>query len=532
MDAMKHAVSHLERVQQHLLGSGAGAPQAPLFQNPAFGTVSLPGPGALSLNTAATATTTSNNITTSNNNNNTNNTNNNNTTTTSNNNNNININSGSFKADSGGLAAIASFTNAVRLPTLPSHAAASNAAALAAASALAIAATSSGAGGASLAAAAAAPPPIAAGAPVVATATASVASATAAATGEWAVHYDETAGPGGHGRAAEIGLLSTLQHDSVVCAVATSGNGNLLATGCNRQIRLFDANTYANVQSVPMQFIGVGSTAESALAVAAGEGKGELADVYVRAVAFSPDSRYVAGGAEKNTVAVWDIERRSVAAMLTGHDVDIYAVQWSRDGKLIATGSGDKTVKLWDWAAQACVRTFGGPSSTDGPQDGVTSVAMSPDSASIAVASLDRTIRVWDVATGELKGRMQGHVDSVYSIAFSPDGKMLASGSLDRSLRLWDVQSYACATTLAGHRDYVLSVAFLPQTRSAGEWYLLSGSKDRTVNVWDVRRNDPLAVLYGHKNSVISVAMHPTRNIFVTGSGDCRARLWSLKFAQ
>jgi WD40 repeat protein len=524
MDAMKQAVSHLERVQQHLLSSVAGAPQAPLFPTSALGTLSLPGPGALSLSTAGSTATSNNN--TANNNTITNNL----TATTATNN-----SSGSFKADSGGLAAIASFTNAVRLPTLPSHAAASNAAALAAASALAIAATSSGASGTSVAAAAAAaaaPPPIAAGAPVVATATASVASATAAATGEWAAHYDETAGPGGHGRAAEVGLLSTLQHDSVVCAVATSGNGNLLATGCNRQIRLFDANTYVNVQSVPMQFIGVGSTAESALAVAAGEGKGELADVYVRAVAFSPDSRYVAGGAEKNTVAVWDIERRSVAAMLTGHDVDIYAVQWSRDGKLIATGSGDKTVKLWDWAAQACVRTFGGPSSTDGPQDGVTSVAMSPDSASIAVASLDRTIRVWDVATGELKGRMQGHVDSVYSIAFSPDGKMLASGSLDRSLRLWDVQSYACATTLAGHRDYVLSVAFLPQTRSAGEWYLLSGSKDRTVNVWDVRRNDPLAVLYGHKNSVISVAMHPTRNIFVTGSGDCRARLWSLKFAQ
>jgi glucose repression regulatory protein TUP1 len=34
-------------------------------------------------------------------------------------------------------------------------------------------------------------------------------------------------------------------------------------------------------------------------------------------------------------------------------------------------------------------------------------------------------------------------------------------------------------------------------------------------------------MLQGHKNSVISVAVSPSGKAFATGSGDCRARLWS-----
>jgi WD40 repeat protein len=360
--------------------------------------------------------------------------------------------------------------------------------------------------------------------PVNAATTAAIA---AAAAGDWSAQYDES---NGTGRALEIDLAQTLQHESVVCAVAFSDDGRLLATGCNRSIRLFDTSTYENVQTVPMQHISAGSTAESAAAAATAAAAAATApgDVYVRAVGFSPDSRYVAGGAENNAVGVWDVEEQRIVATLTGHDVDIYAVQWSADGKFIVTGSGDKTAKMWDWTTQSCVRTFGG-TAPDGPHDGVTSVAVSPDSSVVAVASLDRTIRLWDVATGALKSRMEGHDDSVYSIAFSPDGKTLASGSLDKTLRLWDVANESCRMTLKGHRDYVLSVAFLPP-HTGSEW-LVSGSKDRTVSFWDVRLSSALAVLYGHKNSVISVAVHPKRTLIASGSGDCRARLWPYSVA-
>lgn len=68
----------------------------------------------------------------------------------------------------------------------------------------------------------------------------------------------------------------------------------------------------------------------------------------------------------------------------------------------------------------------------------------------------------------------------------------------------------------------MLSVAFSPD----GNW-LISGSKDRSVQFWDPRSAATHLMLQGHKNSVISVAVSPSGKAFATGSGDCRARLWS-----
>lgn len=78
---------------------------------------------------------------------------------------------------------------------------------------------------------------------------------------------------------------------------------------------------------------------------------------------------------------------------------------------------------------------------------------------------------------------------------------------------------------------------------------MLSGSKDRGVQFWDPVTGVAQLMLQGHKNSgtllkifkliirdktslltmsnlVISVAPSPMGNLFATGSGDMRARIW------
>lgn len=54
----------------------------------------------------------------------------------------------------------------------------------------------------------------------------------------------------------------------------------------------------------------------------------------------------------------------------------------------------------------------------------------------------------------------------------------------------------------------------------------MSGSKDRGVQFWDPQTGNAQMMLQGHKNSVISVAPSPTGNMFATGSGDMKARIW------
>lgn len=80
----------------------------------------------------------------------------------------------------------------------------------------------------------------------------------------------------------------------------------------------------------------------------------------------------------------------------------------------------------------------------------------------------------------------------------------------------------------------------------------MSGSKDRGVQFWDPQTGMAQMMLQGHKNSgmlsphykinsdvgmhlltsdfstVISVAPSPVGNLFATGSGDMKARIWRL----
>lgn len=191
-------------------------------------------------------------------------------------------------------------------------------------------------------------------------------------------------------------------------------------------------------------------------------------------------------------------------------------------------------------------------------EDGVTTVAMSPTGQYVAAGSLDKSVRIWDTKSGVLVERTegeQGHKDSVYSVAFSPHGDILVSGSLDKTIRMWRLgglptsthhgQALApkngeCIRVFEGHKDFVLSVALTPD----GKW-VMSGSKDRGVQFWDPETGQAQLMLQGHKNSgmlrhqnneaesvtltfsaVISVAPSPQGELFATGSGDMKARIW------
>jgi glucose repression regulatory protein TUP1 len=70
-------------------------------------------------------------------------------------------------------------------------------------------------------------------------------------------------------------------------------------------------------------------------------------------------------------------------------------------------------------------------------------------------------------------------------------------------------------------QDFVLSVVFTADNR-----WVLSGSKDRGVQFWDPRTGLAQFMLQGHKNSVISVSPSPNGDLFATGGGDLRARIW------
>ncbi|KAL1921532.1 uncharacterized protein VTP21DRAFT_11248 [Calcarisporiella thermophila] len=327
-------------------------------------------------------------------------------------------------------------------------------------------------------------------------------------------------------RLLDVDLKHILEHNSVVCCVRFSSNGQYLATGCNRSAQIYDVQTGKMITMLIDENI-------------ARDGS----DLYIRSVCFSPNDQFLATGAEDRQIRIWDIASKRVRQVLSGHEQDIYSLDWSRDGQRIVSGSGDRTTRVWDAETGQCLHVL--TIEEAGQKDaGVTSVAISPDGRLVAAGSLDKMVRVWDAQTGYPLDQLEGHKDSVYSVAFGPDGKLLVSGSLDRALRLWDLSGLGrpgangtgggaqagkpsggavCRQILTGHKDFVLSVAISP----CGTW-VISGSKDRSVQVWDARTGQSQFMLQGHKNSVISVALSPKgQPLFATGSGDCKAKLWA-----
>jgi len=71
------------------------------------------------------------------------------------------------------------------------------------------------------------------------------------------------------------------------------------------------------------------------------------ADQPVRALAFTPDGRFLATGADDGTVRVWPVGGGESVALLR-HGAGVRGLEFSPDGRLLAAAASDQAV-VWDW---------------------------------------------------------------------------------------------------------------------------------------------------------------------------------------
>ncbi|XP_031260091.1 PH-interacting protein isoform X2 [Pistacia vera] len=196
------------------------------------------------------------------------------------------------------------------------------------------------------------------------------------------------------------------------------------------------------------------------------------------------------------------VQKMQNTKKLRGHRDAVYCAIFDRSGRYVITGSDDRLVKIWSMETAFCL------ASCRGHEGDITDLAVSSNNALVASASNDFVIRVWRLPDGLPISVLRGHTGAVTAIAFSPRPSaiyQLLSSSDDGTCRIWDARYSHCSPRI-----------YLPKPSDA-----VAGK----INV--PSSNGPSSSISPQSHQILCCAYNANGTVFVTGSSDTFARVWS-----
>ncbi len=282
-----------------------------------------------------------------------------------------------------------------------------------------------------------------------------------------------------------------------ILAVVFSPQGNLLATGIDRTIQLWQLADKRQTATL------------------------EGHSAWVLCLAFSPDGNLMASGSHDQTIRLWNVSTGQCLQTLRGHTSGVQSLAFSADGQLLASGSHDHAIRLWHVATRQCLQVL------HDHTDRVLTVIFHPDKQTLISSGDDRTIRLWNIPSGQCVQTINTHINWVLSTALSPDRKTLVTGSDNQTVAFWNLHTGDSLGTLLDYKAKVWAVAFSPDGR-----ILATGSEDKTVRLWDVQTRQCLKTFQGHTHQVWLVNFSPDGQTLVSSGDDQTVRLWDVRSGQ
>ena len=156
-----------------------------------------------------------------------------------------------------------------------------------------------------------------------------------------------------------------------------------------------------------------------------------------RAVAISPNGRWMAAAGRCGTIRVWDLTTSGGSTDLPSDGRRIRSLAFAPEGGVLAAAGDGPAVRLWrlDHTADSLPHTPEEFLIRPGKAHALAFV--SPEL--LAVGGTSNTIQLWHTGRMSRETELRGHTGAVASLAASEDGSVLVSGGFDATVRVWDL---------------------------------------------------------------------------------------------
>ena len=250
-------------------------------------------------------------------------------------------------------------------------------------------------------------------------------------------------------------------HRDMTYSLAFSPDGNTLASGSYREVKLWQRPAAAQKQTLP--------------------GAADL-------LATSPDGKWLAS-ATGNDIKLWSLPAFTPGKTLTGHTSAVKSLSFSTNSARLVSG-GDKTARVWTVADGSL---FAEVTATND----VVSAAILPDGKRVATAHSDKNILTWklpEAAGGKVEpGAVIANASAVTILATLPPAQLLASGP-DGIVRVLNAENGSSVRTVAGSAP-TAALAVSPD----GKTFASLGLTNIAAKLWSAADGKAIADIRGDR---------------------------------